>query len=273
MRKVFDTNEEYHKHKCISASGLKMIYKNSVKYYMNKVVKSTTAMDYGTAVHTALLEGETQFFNDFYIMPKINRRTKEGKALYAEHLEKSQNKKIIDDDQWTLIQCIMDDLQSPQKKHILPFLEGEKELSHYGSMHGVECRVRPDCINYTEGFISDIKTCQDTSPEAFRYDIFKWCYHIQATFYSDFVGIDPKYFYFITIMSQMREKDDKKYPYVDCQLNKLDDKFIELGRDCYKKALSSWKLYLEKNIENGYIYPHIDPDTKSYIITHDRVRD
>ena len=44
-----DTNQEYHAHDSISASGLKMIYKKSVYHHLHSKYKDTPAMSLGSA--------------------------------------------------------------------------------------------------------------------------------------------------------------------------------------------------------------------------------
>ena len=59
MIKKQDSNDVYHSHDSISASGLKTIYKKSVYHYLNKEqFKSSPSMKFGSAVHSALLEPE-----------------------------------------------------------------------------------------------------------------------------------------------------------------------------------------------------------------------
>ena len=68
------------------------------------------------------------------------------------------------------------------------YCQGQIELSHYGKYENLDVRVRPDCLNRVEGFISDVKTCQDNSPNAFKRDVYKYAYHLQAAFYMDMCG-------------------------------------------------------------------------------------
>jgi hypothetical protein len=96
MKQIQDTNEEYHSKDSISASGLKMIAKKSVKHFLDRKFNETDAMKFGTAVHTAMLESD-KFYDDYYIMPKVDGRTKEGKALKAEHIEKAKGKIVLDE--------------------------------------------------------------------------------------------------------------------------------------------------------------------------------
>ena len=75
MIKKQDTNQEYHSHDSISASGLKTIYKKSVFHYLNQEqFVSTPAMNFGSAVHSVLLEPEKK---EILALPKnLNLRTK-----------------------------------------------------------------------------------------------------------------------------------------------------------------------------------------------------
>ena len=97
----------------------------------------------------------------------------------------------------------------------------------------MDIRVRPDVINYVSGYISDVKTCQDASPDAFRRDVFKWGYHLQAAFYMDMTGVET--FKFVCV--------EVNHPYT-VVVHTLNEEFIDLGRKKYQQALSDWKNYL-----------------------------
>jgi len=112
-------------------------------------------------------------------------------------------------------------------------------------------KARPDCFNIENNFISDIKTCQDNSPKSFRYDVYKWGYHLQAVVYSEVMGIPVENFRFIAI--------ETKYPY-SVQLYSLNEKMIEEGRFGFQKALSDWRLYLETGIVMGYNTDNLNND-------------
>ena len=76
-----DSNEQYHQHDSISASGLKTIYKKSVYHFLNQRYKETPAMALGTAVHQAILE-PNDFYDVYHVIDKIDKRTKAGKEEY-----------------------------------------------------------------------------------------------------------------------------------------------------------------------------------------------
>jgi exodeoxyribonuclease VIII len=234
-----DSNDIYHSHKSISASGLKTIYKKSVKHYLRSNFKETPAMALGTAVHTIMLEGQKQFDKDYYLMPKYDGRTKEGKQIKAKHEKLAGDRKQLRDTDMDIISGIMQNL----KQHDLAqkYCTGTVELSHYGKMNGIPIRVRPDVFG--DDWIGDVKTCQDNSPTAFRRDVFKYAYHLQACFYSDVLGFPPENFRFVAV--------ETNYPFT-VEVYALDDTMIALGREAYEKALSDWGFYLTTGIEKGY---------------------
>lgn len=264
MKKIKDTNSEYHSHDCLSASALKTIYKSSVRQWLKIKIQPSKAMGFGTAVHAALLEPET-FNDEIAIKPAgIDRRTKAGKEAYADFVEKSKGLTIIDNDEYNLIEAIK--VEIANNEYIQPYLIGDKEISHYGSFENIEFRCRPDVVNYSKGFIADVKTCQDTHPAAFTRDVYKWGYHLQAAAYSDFLGIDASAFRFIVVMAKMVKQDDGSFkPFADVQLMSLDDKVIEAGRKAYKEAISKYIFYKEQGFDNVICWQHI-ADDESYII-------
>jgi len=238
MKVVKDSNDEYHSHKSISASGLKEIHKKSVYHFLNRKFKESPAMKLGTAVHQAILE-PWDFHDIYYKIDKIDKRTKLGKEAYQKQIDIAGDKIILESDQNYIIQEIIKKF----KVHKLAqkYCKGEMELSHYSKYEGIDVRVRPDCINRICNFISDVKTCQDNSPEAFKRDVYKWGYHLQAAFYMDVCGIDN--FKFIAVTTT--------YPYT-VEVHTLDENTLEFGRNAYKQAIAKWKIYLDTNIPPSY---------------------
>ena len=89
-------------------------------------------------------------------------------------------------------------------------------------------------INHVGGFICDVKTCQDASPQAFRRDVYKYNYDLQAAFYMDILGIQK--FKFIVC--------EVHHPYT-VVVHTLDDSFLELGRQKWQRAFADWKHYIK----------------------------
>lgn len=240
MRIVKDSNEDYHKSTSISASGLKYIYQNSVYHFLKRKPFTSKAMELGTAVHTILIEGREKYFQDYFEMPEIgDLRKKENRELRDSLAKKAGGKKIITHDEKEIISGLLENFNKNELAKY--YCKGEVELSHYTKFNDVDVRVRPDVK--TDLWVSDVKTCQKSSKWAFRNDVYKYSYHLQATFYCDVLGVDPKSFRFIAC--------ETNYPYY-VEVYALSDSDIEKGRIAYKSALNDWKLYLETGIETGY---------------------
>jgi len=232
MRKVFDTNSEYHSSESISASGLKTIYSQSVYYFLNKSYLESEAMKFGTAVHTLLYEGRNEFKRNYYFMPKLDLRLKANKAIKAEHLKLAGNKILLDSQQGRNLHRILTNFDA--NKLAVHYANGVVEQSHYLDFEDIPVRVRPDC--HSDTWISDIKTSRDISVKAFRSEINFRNYDLQAAFYSDCLGYDPFNFRFIAIRNE--------YPF-DVAVYSLNEDQIERGRFKYKHALRQWKHYLD----------------------------
>ena len=249
MIKKQDSNEVYHSHNSISASGLKTIYKKSVFHYINKEqFTSTPAMNFGSAVHSALLEPDKK---EILALPeKINLRTKKDRDFKAKLIEDNKDKIIISHDEKKYLEQIVDNVNS--NSLAMKLLNGldEIEYSYYGSIDEVDVRVRPDGLKRNRHII-DIKTCQDASPKAFRNAIYNFSYHLQACFYSEALGYDPASFRFIAI--------ENKYPF-DVAVYSLSDELIERGKTAWRIAFNAWSNYIKDNKVSGFNWDDINND-------------
>ena len=134
------------------------------------------------------------------------------------------------------------------------YSEGEIEISHYGKYNDIDVRIRPDVLNRERDFISDVKTCKDNSPMAFKRDIYKYAYHLQAAFYIDQLGINN--FKFIAVQNT--------YPYT-IEVYTLSNELLERGRNAWKQAFKDYEIYLETGIITSYNW-QVYSDDGSYIL-------
>jgi len=235
MKKTRDSNEFYHSQKdYLSSSALKTIAKKSVLHYMEQKPLNSPALTIGSAFHTYVLENHL-FSSEFLIAPKINRRTKAGKEQYAnlQTQATATGKQILNEEDYIMIQKMSESIYEDETcKNLLT--GGEAEVSFYcEDFIDIKVRVRPDYYMENQ-YIVDLKSCQDASPRAFRYDIYKYGWHIQAAFYMDVLGVND--FYFVA--------SEKQHPHA-CQAYKLSDQLINEGRIAYMDAIASWKNFLE----------------------------
>lgn len=238
MRKQIETNKTYHSDPSISASGLKTIYKKSVFHHLNRQFKKSPSTIFGSAVHSYVLEGETQFFKEFAVWDKPKGNSKAIREEKAAKLMAIGSRDIITNQQFENIQQINKNILEDDR--IAPYVVGEVEVSHYSEIDGIPIKCRPDCMNQQQGWISDIKTCGDNSPTKFRWDILGWAYHLQAVCYSKIMGLPVENFRFIAV--------ENVYPF-SAELYSLSSEMIEKGEAAFEKALNDWRFYLETGIQ------------------------
>lgn len=242
MKKVFDTNQEYHAHNSISASGLKSIvkFKGSVREYLAQTYKSKAAFEFGNAIHTLLLEGRKKYEADYYELPEIgDLRKKENKELKSNLMEKAGERAVLDFKDVQVIREI--ERQFYAKPLAVASCKGEVELSHYTDYNGVPVRVRPDCINNDMNFISDVKSTRSIMD--FEKDVWQYGYHVQAAFYCTVLGFPIENFRFIAVKNNI-EFDDPRHPETMVRVCKLNDRMIEVGFEKMYWAFDRWKEYI-----------------------------
>lgn len=235
-----ETNAEYHSNKRhLSSSAVKTIASRSVYHLLNSSpYKETEDMMLGTAIHAKMLE-PISFDETYVVMVPFNGTTREGKAIKADYVRnEAEGKILLKANHGDIITGLYN---STQKNELaLKYLIGDIELSHYSEFMGVPVKVRPDVKGVD--FISDIKTCQDASPKAFRYDVYKYKWHIQAAFYCAVLGYTMDQFKFIAMQ--------KNYPY-DVVVYTLSEQMQQEGYDLMVDAVGKWKRYIESG-EVGY---------------------
>jgi hypothetical protein len=247
MEKKRDTNKEYHSSESISASGLKIIYKQSVYHYLNQKPFSSKSMNFGNAVHSAILENDLE---DIVVMKKLDLRSNENKIIQKEFLKDNKDKIILNEEEFEGLEKIIENVSKNKRaKNLLKELD-EVEHSYYGEIDDVEVRIRPDGVKYNS-HILDLKTTSDVSPMAFKRQIYNLSYHLQACFYSESLGYSCKNFRFLVI--------GNKDPY-DVEIYSMGETMIESGKMAWRSAFDQWKNYLKTGKSKGFIWDNINQD-------------
>lgn len=232
---------EYHADEGISASGVNLLLDCPRRYYHRYIARSqpesriSEALTIGSAVHLFALEPEK--FDSAYIVQRhsIDRRTKEGKAQYAEFLSEAKGRTVLSLEDFERISGMADSLMEHQVFKRFP--EGLVEQSVYWDWESwgtskIRFRSRPDY--FTDEIIIDIKTT--ASLKGFDRSVFRWGYHRQAAMQLD--GLNNfdarKRMYVLAVV-------EKEPPYLtNCYT--LDDPAIDKGRSDYLKAA---EIYLD----------------------------
>ena len=246
MQKIKDSNQEYHSHNSISASGLKTIYKKSVFHHLNQKPFTSTSMNFGNAVHSVLLEDST---DELATLPEdLNLKTIKGRETKEKFIKDNPDKIVITYKENNNIQKIIKNYRQNDLAMEILFSLTEKEISYYGKIDNIDCRVRPDGIKEND-FVMDIKTCQDASPTAFRKAIYYYAYHLQACFYMEALGFEN--FRFIAIENQ--------HPF-SVVVYSMSDDMIEYGRLAWRTAFKQWKKYKQTGVATQYTWDNKNND-------------
>jgi hypothetical protein len=236
----------YHDSAGISRSGISELKKSPLHYWQaylapNRIKKADTkSMIFGDAVHTKIMEPDL-FDQRFAVSQKFDGRTTKGKQAKYEFELANQEKKILDEEQYLILEAI----EKEVKKHpLIPNLlkngKIERSLFWIDSETELLCKARPDI--WTPRYLVDIKTTSDSTYNAFCWSVRDYDYHIQAAMIIDAVkeltGILYHNFVFIAVQTTPPYK-----PY----LYNLGDMEIEHGRKEYKKLLRVLRACFDTN--------------------------
>lgn len=189
------SNEDYHAHPALSSSGLKLLARTPAHYYAAYLDPEreprvrTAAMRLGSITHSAVLEPHT-FDERFVVLPEgLNRRTNEGKALWAE-IEASGKEPMTDDELKKIKKMAAAAHRHPTMQALFGRFHAKTEVSIFwvDPETGVNLKVRPDIMTKPykvapNGFICDLKTCQDASEAEFPRQAWNLDMHLAAALY------------------------------------------------------------------------------------------
>lgn len=236
--KILQSANEYHSNLAVGSTLLKKIANETLLHALTADKAVTRPMILGSALHSSILEPE-RFTSEFLVAPKCDRRTTEGKALWASFEKSAMGRSVINEEEMLQIQGMKDSvLAHPVASMML--IGGEAEYAYYTEdlQTGLKLKCRPDY--HKAGTLIDIKSTADASFEGFARQIGNLGYHIQAAYYLDVFnasqGTDYKEFFFVAV--------ENKFPFA-VAVYRLDSTHIEHGRIAYRKALTRYDEFLK----------------------------
>lgn len=269
---------DYHNDsRAVSKSQLDMVNRSPAhwQYGIANPKQPTAAMELGSMVHALVLEPER--FNERWIVPpKIDKRTKIGKAQWAEWVktmkpgqtcveqDKVDTAKNMaagvwanDDAAWILKDSIREVTvvwrdNKAFREQLIGAMGIEGVLDPEPT--GMHCKIRIDSWRPADGMWIDLKTTADASPDHWPRMVHNFRYHVQGAFYTDggmSHGIDPKHFGFIVV--------ENTPPFV-CQVYRLHDAAIDLGRVQYTRNMHALKIAKSSGHYRGYADSTLDVD-------------
>lgn len=245
------TNEAYHRGAGVSKSQLDLVRRSPqhFKAAMDRpeLREPTEAMEWGTALHTRVLEPER--FNDLYVVfddseiiqkiiaekpdTKVARATKAYKDAKAAFDAEHAGKAVLDrNTAYEITQAAASIGAHPVARAIFTSGVSTIENSFFWTDEktGELCRCRPDFLR-DDGIMVDLKTAEDASEAAFSRSVANYRYHVQDAYYRDGIAANAR-----EVRAVIFIVVEKKFPFaVACY--SLDSASVELGRAEYRADL------------------------------------
>lgn len=245
------SNAEYRQREGLASTDIKRMMKSMAtwKYFVDhpEEERDTPALKFGRAYHKFCLE-PYDFENEYIVCPKIDKRTKDGKAAYEEFLKSAGNKEVIDEETYEQLVAMRTVLYATP--YVKKLINGEHEKSFFWTDEktGIKCKCRPDSFGAfgSGNVIVDLKTTSDAETEAFMRSALKFNYDVQAAHYT--AGLETIYgkeFAFVFIAQET------KAPYL-VNVLQADDYFMQNGRDVRDQMLNTYKKCIELNEYPAY---------------------
>ena len=222
------------------------------KYFLENPEPQTPALLFGAAVHKMLLEPD-KFFDEYAVLPNVDRRTKAGKEEYERFLETLGERTAITQDDYTTAYDMTSKARSVPMVEKLLKGEHEKSIFWTDEDTGIKCKVRLDLLTEIDGrfVVADYKSANNAKTEIFNNKMFDFGYHLQAYMYTEAVMKELKLDYrpdFIFIAQE------KKAPFA---LN-----LILVTEDVMTAGMDAFRLYmgmLHYCEQTGYWYGYNGP--------------
>jgi exodeoxyribonuclease VIII len=257
--------QDYHANAAISHSKLECFRRRPALFFKKYVAKTlpqseeSNAFRLGSAVHCAILE-ESTFADRYAVKPDCDRRTKEGKAQFAEWSAHHLGKTFISAEE--LVQVIA--MREAVAAHPIAcdlLKTGTPETTwrvpQANALGALQCRTdwwNPDGCETTAGapYVVDIKTVESLDSDAFRNferAAFSYGYHRQAGFYLPLINeLHSK------PVAQMLYVAVEKVEPFGCAVYRLSDEAVARGQDENIEDL----IRLKRCYETG-VWPNIEP--------------
>jgi exodeoxyribonuclease VIII len=192
--------EEYAEIPAFRSHDLTSVIRCAYTWKNQAPLKESPALIEGRVQHTVFLEFD-KFDDEFVIEPNVDRRTKVGKAEYADFKSGIGDRTPIKQD---MFDVCMD--RREVVKHFVPKVTDDVELTICFEWCGHPFKARLDWHDGSS--VWDLKTARDASPRGFIRAINNFNYHMQAALYLDACaasGLGAEQFMFLA--------QEKAHPY------------------------------------------------------------
>ena len=233
----------------LSPSRAKLLSKSPAhdRYNRDHPPTETPALRIGKAVHSLALEGRHAFDRAFTVAPECDRRTREGKALWADFTAASEGKTVLTASEAELVEGMAAGiLAHPLAPALIEGGTPELSMLWTDPESGAECKGRADLARLADGCLLDLKTALSAAPADFARSVLSYGYHCQGAAYESgckALGAEIKDFLFVVV--------EKAPPYL-AAVYRLPDSFLELGRRQWAAACRTYAECRERDAWPGY---------------------
>jgi exodeoxyribonuclease VIII len=254
--------KEYRALPLVNFSALKRIAESPAHYAwgLSHPLEDTPAMQLGRAVHCAVLEPDL-FGGRYVVAPQCDRRTKEGKALYAAFVAEAGDAEVLTQDQHEQATAIALAVRAhPVAAALLAHGEAEVILRWEDEETGIPCKGKTDWIG--SGALIDLKTTNDLSPHGWWRTVALRDYHAHLAFYYDGARASG-----LAVSAAGLIGVEKDAPF-DVGVFELAADVLDVGRRRYR----SWLRLLQQCRETG-IYPGRYPEIVNVDLPNWKIRE
>ena len=217
--------------------------------------EDTQPMRVGRATHALVLEGQEAFDESFAVAPECDKRTKVGKALYADFVLDNPSKEYITTGEYEIIK----NMRIAVHKHpaaVKVLAEGlrEQTVIWKDKSTGLLCKSRPDqSPNPNTKILVDLKTAESADSRLWFNKAHKFGNFRQSGFYLDgrnaqIEDPDKHFTEFVFVVVEKKAPFRVEVYGVDAD---MDDSMILWGREEYKRIMR-----IEVQCRKNEFYPH-----------------
>lgn len=254
------TEHEYRSAEGVSRSQLWRLHEGSpekFKYEEEHPEEPTQALIFGQMVHKLVLEPET-FDDEFAIMPEVDRRTKDGKAIWAKFASGNGDKMLVRQADYETALAMKNALM--QNDLVEKLLSGKHEVPLFWTdeLTGEKCKVRLDCFTPLSDkvLIVDYKSTNDAGTEPFIRSAINYGYDFQAAMYTEAVKRvmnQDSVFVFIA--------QEKEPPYA-VNVLAADQLLVQRGYDTFRELLG---IYHDCKVSGNW-YGYLGPQNQINVL-------
>jgi len=235
-----------------SSTALKALLQTSPKHMREAQNEPSAAKALGSLVHLLVLQPELVDDHVAVEPEKINRRTKAGKAAFAEWEKENAGKLICSQADYDAAQAMRDSVLTGKGRigeAIFGAGRAEVTMMAVDPVSGVLCRGRADWLPDGQNVIVDLKTAASAAPAEFAKSAARYSYHLQAWLYAHLhsliTGKPPPAFVHAVVESS---------PPYDSAFYELSQHDLQKGEVAIRHALSIWAKCEAAGIWPGYGY-------------------